>query len=62
VGWLEGTLNYALERVAILVLKKHTDDEFHLIAPSGDGQRIRNEPDSASSFYLPEKFPDEPTC
>lgn len=55
--YLSGRLRYALERNALLVLKKNEADEWCLFAVTGDGRKIDTSRQSLLSFVLP----DEPT-
>lgn len=51
--YLSGSLSYPLAKGAMVMLRKVTEDEFHLIALSGDGRKSDTSPESLLSFILP---------
>lgn len=51
--FMSGRLNYALERGAMLQLRKASNGEWQLLALSGDGRHPSTDPQTVFSFCLP---------
>lgn len=48
--YLSGTMNFDLERGAIVILRKVTETEYQLRALTGDGRKVNNSQETLSSF------------